>query len=194
MKYGLSKDKVQEVISNFPVALDNICRLEKCEFVAEKGVDKSPAIEFTYAMEANGTKFRIFDTCWSVNESKVTAGANETMADAIDRVVTELNTRMRHIATKFNCSDEELEALTGRNFQEYAQNYCNLINNKRAVENPLLFLKTVNSNGYVNVAKYPAFLQRVDTGDCKLSYTRFELERNSKTHSNGVKKEEENYV
>lgn len=198
MNYGLSKDKIQKTTSpNFPVAVDNICNMEKCEYTTKsKGDQVWEGIEFTYVMSTKDVDYRQTDMRFAVVEDTVKVKDGETHEDAVERAVTAYNTMLHHIATKFNCTDAEMDNIGGRTFEEMANNFCKLIMSKIKSNNPDLFLKTFNSNGYSKVSPFVPFLQRVDEGPCKLTWTKNEKKENALSHSNGAveAKETENYV
>lgn len=193
--FGLSNKNLEKVsLSGFPVAIDNECTLEKCEYVL-KGSNNLEAIEFTYLMDNGSAILRQKQTIFAVNENTVKQKEGKTMEESIASAwAKNVNNHLHHIATKLNCNQNELDNVTGSNFKEYATNYCNLITNKLSKNSPKLYLKTYLKNGYTAVSKYPEYLQRVDSGVCKLAWTNEELTANNVLVGNGVMTHTEEYV
>lgn len=183
--FGLTDDKItKNVQQGFPIAVDNICTLEKCEYqVTDSGKE---CIDFVYKMTDGDTERSLRDRRWAVDEASVTTKDGQTIEEALKAAWGRKNAELRHIATKFNCTDQELKSAGGNNYKEYATNYCNLIMNKIKAKNPKLYIKTYNKNGYCAVGVYPNFLQREDSGACTLQWTKEEERLNHLVKGNGV--------
>ena len=194
--FGLSDDKVlSNSVQGFLIAENNVCTLEKCEYVV-KGGNNLEAIEFTYKMNDNDVIRLQRDTRFGVDEDNIRVKDGETQEEALKKAWGRVNAVLKHVATKFNCTDDEMNALTGANFRQYATNYCNLIMSKVKKDNPTLYCKVYNKGGYAAVGKYPNFLQRTDAGPCTLQYTNEENTANALVKPNGVVADvsHENYV
>lgn len=196
--YGLTNDKVQKVTQSFPVAVNNVCKLEKCEYVT-KGEKNLEAIDFVYVMDRdNDITYRQIDTRFAVNPDSVTPRGEKSYDEMLEQSYKNFNTILKHIATKFNCTEAEMANLNTSSFRNYATDFCNMIMSKVAKSSPDLYCKTYrDANGYSKVGKYVPFLQRVDEGDCMLNWTKTEVSSNNMTHANGIVKNaelEENYI
>lgn len=194
--YGLTDDKVQKITQSFPVAVNNVCKLEKCEYVT-KGEKNLEAIDFVYVMDGSDITYRQIDTRFAVNPDNISPRGDKSYDEVLQQAYRNLNTILKHIATKFNCTEDEMKNLNTSSFKSYATDFCKMIMSKVAKNNPDLYCKTYrDANGYSKVGKYVPFLQRVDEGDCLLNWTKAEVNSNNMTHSNGIVKSEmeENYI
>lgn len=177
MKYGFDpKTNLDTTNISFPVAPQvSDVELEKCEYCYGNGWE---GVDFHYTRNTPEGVSKLRDRTFCVNESNIRVSPNipgDTVENAIEREYKKFNTRLKHIATKFNITEEELQSACNHctTPMEFVEAYCNLINTK--TDGVKLWLKTVVDNkGYTKVARYPSFLQRMDSGNCELSYTRAE--------------------
>lgn len=185
MNFGLTDDVTsKQSISGFPIAVDNICTLKSCSLNKRGDYD---TIEFTYVMDDGEVKRELKDNRFAPDPSSAKATDKLTLAQAQDKVITDFNTLCKHIATKFDCTDNEIAGCKGTDFKSFATSFCNLINGK-IKQNPdtKLYIKCYNKNGFSNVGQYVPFLQKVSDGPCKLQFTEKERNANNTVHSNGV--------
>jgi hypothetical protein len=167
MNYGITADKVG-TRGYFDAAVDNKCRLLKAE-VSELA-NNNTVIDLTYVTEDGlcNQLQRIFP----VNASNLTPRQGQTFDEMEAELVKNFNTKLRHIATKFNLSEEDFAKIDGSSFEALAKSYCSMLNRGIAKDSPLLYLKTYTDKaGYTKVSDSVPFLQRVDTGECTLKWT-----------------------
>jgi hypothetical protein len=111
MNYGITADKVG-TRSYFDAAVDNKCRLLKAE-VSELA-NNNTVIDLTYVTEDGlcNQLQRIFP----VNASNLTPRQGQTFDEMEAELVKNFNTKLRHIATKFNLSEEDFAKIDGSPF------------------------------------------------------------------------------
>ncbi len=189
--YGLSN--VESNRTPFPLSngVTNV-ELKSCSYVDGGSWE---AIDFVYGRTTDDGESTLKDRMFAVNEANISPSSfieNDTKEAAVDREAKRLNTRLKHIATKFSISPNTLLSVTGKDFREYAEAYCKIVNSH--CKGVKLYCKTVkDASGYVKIAKYPNFLQRMDSGECELKYTERELAANvSNSPTNGAVKETRN--
>lgn len=148
-------------------------------------------IDFTYVRKTEDGIGTLRDRMFSINESNINPNPNiegDTKEMALKRAGLQFVTRLKHIASKFGVSDDELKSLPNSSFAAMAKSYCNMVNAN--CEGIKMYCKTVKDKaGYTKMAKYPPFLQRMDAGDCELKYSASEVSSiAANTPSNGAVK------
>lgn len=149
-------------------------------------------IDFTYKRKTDEGVSTLIDRMFALNEKMITPNASiegDTKEAALKREYAKFATRLKHIATKFGISEDELKAIPEGNFAVFAKTYCNLVNAR--CSDVMLYCKTVkDKSGYCKMAKYPSFLQRMDVGKCELKYSATEVALiTANTPANGAAKE-----
>ena len=89
--------------------------------------------------------------------------------------VTEWNANIKHIASKYDITLEELtnETSNATSFSDFCNKYIKLLSSK--LDDRKLYLKLFsNKGGYAALPKYPKYIQKMSTGDCILSFTNYE--------------------
>ena len=182
--YGLTADKVS-IQNFFRVAVDNKCYLKEAK-VGTAG--NSKVIDLVWVSEDGSSEQqqRLFE----VNASNLSPRPGQTFEEMEANLYKTFNTKLKHIATKFNLTDEDFAKINTSSFETYATDYCKMLNAAVAANNPLLYIKVYKDNkGYSKVSEHPPFLQRVDEGDCKLDWTTNEIASNTIAPTNGVPSE-----
>lgn len=178
-------DPSQEVVSSqFPVQCDvDQVTLDKCEYIAQNSWEANSweAIDFLYKRRGSVLKDRMF----SINPNGATARSwveGDTVEDALEARTAVFMTQLKHIATKFGITDEQLYALGElKTFKDLATAYCKMVNDKR--KGVKMYCKTIrNQDGFTKLARGKnstmPFLQNMAEGDCTLHYTNFEIANN----------------
>lgn len=182
--------------SPFPVSchVDNVT-LDRCEYVSQSNWE---AIDFYYKREGSTLKDRIFAA--KIENTKPRPYIpNDTAADALAAKDAIMLSQLKQIATKFGITNEQILALGNlKDFKTLAMQYCNMVNSK--CKGVKLYCKTiVDDGGFTKIARGNntiPFLQRMDSGDCELSYTVNELAK-SEIHGrvkNGVTEKSESWT
>lgn len=189
-KYGLTSDKVAKQMRNgFDLGVDIKCHLKSVELVEKKSMNGNimNALDFVFVSETQDTVSTTTRTEFEVVPENTPAFKGKTQEESVDIAIANLNTTLLHVATKLKCTEEDFSKLDTTDFMSYAKSYCKMINAKLAEDSPLLYAKTVRDNkGYVKLAKFVPFLQRVDSGACELKWNSYEISGNAVHSGNGV--------
>lgn len=144
-------------ISNIKYATPEECR------------NKNGGIDITY--KKDDTELR--DRRFIPDLDNVQPRDGETMKDAQERTFRMFNSVLHHIASKFSTTE-----INGTSIVDYAKKWCTAMLNDCSGNK--FYLKTVlNNNGYVNVPKYPNFIQNMASGESELTYTEKQKEENA---------------
>jgi len=197
--YNFNQAEEKEVKPIFPLgeSVENVT-IQSVDYVTGSSEKGDYEVIDIVLKAPNGGELR--DRIFPVNPQYVSVRSwipGDTKEQALQDAYNRLMTRLLHYATKLGLTKEILinywnEKLQGKNdFKSMAKLYAALMR-KAMKDNPEvhLYVKSIlDKNGYVKLPSYSSgFLQRMDEGASKLSYTDRELSDNaarSKTPSGG---------
>ena len=184
MSYGFDNATDKSGKAGFPVAadVDNVF-IKEAEYVERDG--KEGYIKVTYQRE----KSTLIDFIFPVNPEKIkewNPGLSEDkLVEMIQDRKNALASKLLHILTKYDVTKDQLTASFAKNaagdnsFKAFATFFVKVLNSKISPD-ILLYMKTIRKpNGFTSVPEYAGFLQRMDDGDCRMTYTDREKERNA---------------
>lgn len=185
MNYGFSDLEVQK--RPFPVSdcVTN-CELQSAAYGTHGDYE---FIDFIYTQKNEEGIATLKDRMFAINFKNITPSpliAGDTKEAAEKREFNKFATRLKHVATKFGISEDDLKAIPSGSFAQLAKTYCLMVSSK--CKGVMLYCKTIrDKSGYAKMARYPSFLQRMDTGNCELKYSSSEMSQiTSNTATNGA--------
>jgi hypothetical protein len=172
----------------FPLGedVDNVT-IKSAEYSVSSGGNEAIKLVF----ERNGAE--LLDFVFPVSDSFVKRNnpdvSGQELEDLIQKQKDSLASKLLHVLTKFDLTKEKLielfQAKSGgdTSFKGFADFFCAVIAKKNTDPKPKFYMKTLrNKKGYVSVPPYAGFLQRMDSGECKLGWSQYEkdlIERNT---------------
>lgn len=148
------------------VKIESIC----FDIIETKIGDSLETILITYTKDLGGdNKMEFQHRLFAVNEN--------TSYD-VEKEYQNFNTKVLHIAEQFGIDKDTFSAKTKSNsFKEFASNYVNLISNFLPSQEEFYLKLLINKAGYPIVPLYGDFLQKMSTGECYLTYSKYELKK-----------------
>lgn len=193
MKYGFSKKHLPEGLESslFPISqnVDNV-RIESCEYLSGTSKAGRPyeAIDFVFSRigESGKTQF-LNHKCWGIDEDTIRPKPGESLSQAVNKAYQNFNASLMHISKSCGIHDERFLSYEFDTLSELAALYCDEIMENS--QDQSFYLKTLSDKkGYIKVG-YRPFIQNMNEGQPKLSYSKYELANFNVTPEQGITEE-----
>lgn len=190
MSYGFDDAQDSSGKASFPLApnVDNVT-IKSAEYSLND--NNNELIKIVFDREG----IELMDFIFPVNENFVKTNnpslSDADLEEAVQKQKNSIASKLLHILTKFDLTKEQLTESYSKNangdpsFASFAKFFVAVLNKRNTDPKRKFYMKTIrNKKGYVSVPPYAGFLQTMDSGECKLGWSQYELdliERNTKS-------------
>ncbi len=158
-------------------------KLKKVEYYSgtSKAGNAYEALKFYYQKDlTSGVTQSFIDQVMPLNKEAMKSWRHKTsLEETYEQEKRAFNTKMKHIASKFDITVEELTQVTGNStsFKDFSSKYQLLLNER--IDDRLLYVKFMaDKDNRPALPKFPPFLQVMsDDSECILKYTPQDMEQ-----------------